>query len=272
MMKALRASRNILAEAWRASRLCADPGSFFRLSGDLVRYRALPAMKKPFDDRERKVRFRGGISLTYRLNMGDIWSLREVWLYDFYRLPFDLSPKVLVDLGGNIGLTSVWLTKKYGIERVLVVEPSPANADLARRNLADNAIPAELIEAAVGPEDGLGRFHDNDQSNQGRLAEEGRETPILSMDSLLKRLPEGTIVDLVKLDIEGGEQALLTAGDLSWLGRIRAMIAEFHPSLVDYPDLVSRVKQAGFRYYPANTVFPDNMDAFLTLAEAPVGA
>ena len=272
MMRALRAVRailHILQETGRAARVCADLPSFVRLSTDLVRYRTWPARDRPFDNSERRVRFRGGVTITYRLNKGDIWSVREVWLYDVYRLPFDISPRVLVDLGGNIGLTSVWLSKRYGCERVLVVEPAAANAALARRNLADNAIPAELIEAAVGAEDGVGHFHDDDRSNQGSLGDSGREIPVLSMASVLGHLPAEIMVDLVKVDIEGGEQELLMAPDLSWLRRVRALIFEFHPTLVDYPRLIAQVEKAGFRYYRANTVFPENMDSFLRIQEEP---
>ncbi len=40
-------------------------------------------------------------------------------------------------------------------------------------------------------------------------------------------------IDLLKMDIEGGEQALLT-GDTAWLSSVNAIVAEFHPSVVDY--------------------------------------
>ena len=64
------------------------------------------------------------------------------------------------------------------------------------------------------------------------------------------------------MDIEGGEQQLLT-GDLSWLARTKSMIAEFHPRLVDYPGLIKVTETQGLRYIPANTVFQNNMDAFI---------
>ncbi len=41
------------------------------------------------------------------------------------------------------------------------------------------------------------------------------------------------------------------------------MIAEFHPDRIDYPGLIELIEQQGFRYIPANTAHPDNMDAFL---------
>jgi FkbM family methyltransferase len=54
-----------------------------------------------------------------------------VWFDEVYRLPFDEPSGTLLDLGANIGLTSVWLAKKYQIERVIAVEPDRTNAILA---------------------------------------------------------------------------------------------------------------------------------------------
>lgn len=71
-----------------------------------------------------------------------------------------------------------------------------------------------------------------------------------------------TTVDLLKMDIEGGEQALLD-GDLAWLSQVRAIIAEFHPDVVDYEALVQRLIAHGFRYVAAGTSWPGQMDAFV---------
>jgi hypothetical protein len=71
----------------------------------------------------------------------------------------------------------------------------------------------------------------------------------------------------VKLDIEGGEEALLT-GDRSWLRRVRCLMAEFHPDVVDYPALVKLVESEGFRYIPAGSVFPMSADTFVRNPEA----
>jgi hypothetical protein len=45
----------------------------------------------PDRNRERRIRVRGGIELNYRLNRGDMQSIREVWMDECYRLPFELA-------------------------------------------------------------------------------------------------------------------------------------------------------------------------------------
>jgi FkbM family methyltransferase len=118
------------------------------------------------------------------------------------------------------------------------VEPVPANAALLRRNLDANTVPATVVEAAVGPSPGRARFVETRDSNLGRIGDGDLKINVVSMDEVLGQV--GGDVDLLKVDIEGGEQALL-GGDLDWLDQVRAMIIEFHPTLVDYQGLIGTV-------------------------------
>src|SRR6185312_1744089 len=221
----------------------------------------------PNHDQDRMIRVRGGIELHYRLNRGDIQSIREVWMDQCYRLPFDVHPRHLIDLGANIGLTSLWFARRYGCT-VLALEPSAENARLARLNLDRNGVTAEVIEAAVGPRDGTALFQDALESNHGYLnsAGEGRPVTVMSMATVLQKVPAGAEVDLVKMDIEGGEGPLLAA-NLGWLQRVRSLIAEFHPTMIDYPAAIKSIENQGFRYFPAHSAADfDSMDAFLRMA------
>ena len=152
---------------------------------------------------------------------------------------------------------------------MIAVEPSPQNARLTRLNLEGNRIVAEVIEAAVGAHDGTAMFQDAGESNLGRLDDVagGRSVAVVSMDTLLQRLPPGAEIDLVKMDIEGGEGPLLQSGNLKWLGRVRSIIAEFHPEVIDYPAVIKSVESQGFRHIPAHSAADfDSMDAFVRRA------
>ena len=210
------------------------------------------------------IRVKGGVKLHYRLNRGDLQSIREVWIDECYRLPFDLLPNRFVDLGANIGLTSLWFARRYGSHSIIAIEPSPDNARLTRLNLADNQIAAEVIEAAVGARDGTALFEDADDSNVGHInGIGGRRVTMISMETVLGKLSAGSEVDLVKMDIEGGEGPLLS-DNLGWLGRVRSIIAEFHPTLIDYPAVIKTIEGQGFRYLPAHSASNfDSMDAFI---------
>jgi FkbM family methyltransferase len=248
-------------------KLTADTPSFLRYAADVVISRVARHVPQArgLANREHTIRVRGGVTLRYRLNRGDLQSLREVWIDEVYRLPFDVAPKLLVDLGANIGLSAVWFAREYGCTTIIAVEPSPENARLARMNLDLNAIPAEVVEAAVGASDGTVYFQDEPDSNLGHVANSGRAVRQVSMRTVLARLPEGADVDLMKMDIEGGEGPLLEAtADLNWLGRVRSIIAETHRDVIDHAALVRTLESKGFRYLPAHAGHAfDHLDGFI---------
>ncbi len=254
-------ARAVAREGVGAARLCGTAPSTGRLAADVVLYRALRVSRLPGENASRTIRLRSGDSITYRLNRGDIQSIREVLMDEVYRPPFSTRPRVVVDLGANIGLTSLYYARRFRPTVLVAVEPDPANARLARRNLEPCG--ASLIEAAIGPEDGVAWFDSSRDSNLGSVAssQSGSQVQMVSMSTLIETSGIETI-DLLKMDIEGGEQALLT-GDTAWLSSVNAIVAEFHPSVVDYAGLVQVLVDSGFRYIPAGTAWPGSMDAFI---------
>ena len=142
---------------------------------------------------------------------------------------------------------------------MITVEASAANNTLLEFNLASGTY---VFRAAAGPSDGVAFFAGDDASNLGRVAAAGDEIAQISMGTALAVLPAGTRVDLLKLDIEGGEQLLLTTGDLRWLDRVDAIIAELHPDVVDYAGLIQVLVDRGFTYVPAGAAWRRSMDAF----------
>jgi FkbM family methyltransferase len=170
--------------------------------------------------------------------------------------------RTIVDLGANIGLTSVYLAKRYPGARLIALEPASENAALTRANLAANGVDGEVIEAAIGSHDGTARFSTDRDSNLGRVGGDGIEVAMMTMASVLERLPAGQHIDLLKMDIEGGEEDLLD-GDRAWLRRVGCIMAEFHPKVVDYPRLVQLLQDEGFRYIPAGSVYAYSADTFV---------
>lgn len=246
-----------------AIRETADIRSQLRLTADIVLYRALrlwPGLGAQARHRQVQV---GGATLTYRLNRGDIQGIREVWLDQIYRMPPPHAFRIVVDLGTNIGLTAVWLQREYGAELVLGVEPDPQNVALARENMKANGVEGRVIHAAIGAEDGEARFSSaKGASNLGRVGTSGATVRQISMGTVLAELPAERRVDLMKLDVEGGEQDLLLAENLAWLCRVDVIVAEFHPDRVDTEPLISRLEQHGFDYFPAGTLWAGSMDIF----------
>lgn len=267
-------ARMIYADLAGAAHLAADAHSFLRLSVDFLLARVMRFVQLPLTGRLRSVRLRGGITLFYRLDRSDIYTIHEVWIEEIYRLPSNMRPKVIVDLGANIGLTSLWLAARYGAARVIAVEPSTLNAHIARINLETNNIHADVLEAAVGAEDGTVLFDQGPGATNGRVVDygdpskKGSSTPaqtaveMVSMATVLKLLPEDTSVDLLKIDIEGGEENLLS-GDVSWLASVKTILAEFHPGLIDYPAVRKVILASGLQCVQKDAIHENTLELFI---------
>ena len=245
----------------RASvRHAADARSRVRLSMDFVLSRFIRLVPKNRRNSLREVRLRGNIKIRYRLNKGDLHSIREIWFQEDYRLPFNGPSGILLDLGANIGMTSVWLAKRYSFPQVIAVEPDPNNAALVRQNLDLNGITGQVVEAAIGPMERNVRFDSNELSNLGKLSENGSMlVPMISIEGIIKMF-KVTSFALIKIDIEGSEKDLFD-GPIEWLKRTEAIIIEFHPA-IDQSRITGVMSSNGFRYIPAHSLVPENMDCF----------
>jgi FkbM family methyltransferase len=254
----LRAIRN---EYRYSVKLGGDLRSRLRLMCDFLMSHILFALPQSMHGRERQITTRSGVRISYRLNRGDIQGIREVWCDEVYKLPFPMPAGAFLDLGANIGLTTLWIATRSSLSPIIAVEPDHENALLTAKNLRQNGFSAEVVEAAVGPKDGTVYFEKSEWSNQGHVAEEGTPVRMVSVQSMLKDRGLNSL-GLVKVDIEGGEQALFL-GPNEWFGCTGAMIVEFHPTVVDYPLLTRTVESCGFNYIPATR---SNMDCFVRCA------
>jgi len=178
--------------------------------------------------------FRSGVPVHLRANSSDLEVLLEVCGRGEYECVAKLNDvATFVDLGANVGVTSLFLWKKLGFTRLLAVEPEPRNFQLLNRNLdqmRSAGVQVELIESALWTHDngirlqtqGLKDWSFNvDESNKA-----GLKTSSVTMKSLLERL--GTRADLVKMDIEGAELSVLEALGKEELSQIHFLAVEFH--------------------------------------------
>lgn len=53
-----------------------------------------------------------------------------------YDIKIDFEPKVIVDLGANIGLTSTFFKKRFPQAKIIAVEPESSNFEIMQKNTA----------------------------------------------------------------------------------------------------------------------------------------
>lgn len=179
--------------------------------------------------------------LTLREAGTDFFTFREVMVDEVYAAVVEHLGRCesVIDLGGNIGLATYYLSHKLPDAKFLCVEPFPGNFELLEKNLAKVIASGQvqLQRAAVWshreqmelpvPEDG--GFSRITLTDQGDAKPESAATfavDAMTMNDLMDTL--GTErVGLVKMDIEGAETPLLQA-DSDWFAKIDAIAIEFH--------------------------------------------
>jgi FkbM family methyltransferase len=132
----------------------------------------------------------------------------------------------VVDVGANIGLSTILLARS--VQRVIAFEPSPANLEYLRRNLASNGITnVEVVAAAVSDRPSTLRFHVAQFGAGSHVVAAGHvlsdgiatiEVPAVTLDGALT-VP----VSFIKIDAEGHEPDVL-AGARAVLDRDKPMI------------------------------------------------
>lgn len=186
----------------------------------------------------RRYRLKSGLAVVVRHRSRDIDIAVEVLGSQPYEPPPALGPRLagplrILDLGGNIGMFGAFALGRFDVRELVSFEPDPANAALLARTIAVNGLEDvwRLRAAAVSDADGRLPFlagHDPESRRAGP-GEEAITVPAVDLFALDHR------VDLLKIDIEGGEWALLCDPRLPSLGAA-VIVIEWHWRFAPGPD------------------------------------
>jgi len=195
----------------------------------------------------------GTITLSVRSNLGsDAFIFSEVFDHHYYDFELPRPPATILDLGANIGFTSLFFARKYSHAALACVEPVDTNVHLLTRNLESNGIDATVFNAAVGITDGFLEMnlaaHDYGHKVAGieyGKAITGRLIKVesFSIPTLMHRL-NWPRIGLLKIDIEGYEGVLLRQ-NCDWLGKVDALCIECHENYGE-SDLIALAEKFGF--------------------------
>jgi FkbM family methyltransferase len=197
-----------------------------------------------------------------------LWTYHEIFRDEIYAFGADDAGDGaglrIVDGGANIGLSVLYLKRRFPRSRIVAFEPDPALFEVLERNVARAALAdVELVPKALWSSDGELAFA-ADGADGGRLG--GDEPAVAAGDGAARstratfRVPTTRLrpylehrVDFLKLDIEGAETEVLSdCRDL--LGNVRRAYVEYH-SPVGAPQtlhtLLALLAEAGFRVHIA---------------------
>jgi FkbM family methyltransferase len=170
--------------------------------------------------------------LTPRLfSHADLLTVNEI----FCRLDYfvDDTPKVIVDVGSNIGLSALYFLTRHPQNRCYLFEPVPENVGRLQRNLESFQARYTVEQNAVADVEGMvevgveptGRYGGIDVRSDSSIRVQCRSINSV-LDQVLRH--EGRI-DVIKLDTEGAELRTVRAIDAQYLDSIGALFLEARP-------------------------------------------
>lgn len=161
----------------------------------------------------------------------------ETWVENVYRFrPEWVQDGLVVDIGANVGAVSVWAAK-HGARRVLAFEPERGNFAALTANLEANHADVVLaVNVAISGGDALGWATMTGEGGGAKVerwsgrVEKGAAADVAARPFRWIFESMSGPVDLLKIDIEGGEWAILSSPEnVAVIGeRVRRMVVEFH--------------------------------------------
>lgn len=183
-----------------------------------------------------------------RTETGDINMFYEIFWSEMYTIPESVMPAPLniVDLGANVGFTTIYFALKYPDAKIVSLEPSKMNFVVLQKNTAQHKNVVAL-NAAIWFESKEIQFLEAPYAYNSKIAEgeTGGSYSIAAYnvsDILQKENME--TVDLLKIDIEGAEKDILQK-NADWLYKVKNIIIEIHEPYA-FADLQRDLSAYGF--------------------------
>ena len=210
--RALRILRWSQALGWRAT--LRNLAAITFSSGD--RLLALPGLA-------RKIRVRA--------NDSDLVMFEQVFAGGDYDFDLGFEPATIIDAGANAGYATLYFHRRFPAAQILAVEPDPATYE----TLVQNTVGISQVRTVCG---GLwsGRqalaIADPDApkcmiSLKPAESPGGKNIEGYGVTDLMQMAGAATI-DVLKIDIEGGELDVFTANAAEWLPKVRVILIELH--------------------------------------------
>jgi FkbM family methyltransferase len=197
----------------------------------------LASQRLPWGPDELVFRLPGGVVVHCPNRAGARVPVYEIFSEDAYRIRdlfTGLTDPVVLDIGGHIGCFSVAVAGAVPGARVHSYEASPSTAAWLSRNVTSNGLEDRITahHVAIADHRGVLQFADNagGSSLNGLTAptDSTRQVEVPCITFADAVADAGGRVDVVKIDTEGAEYALVLSSDPAAWGSVRRVVMEHH--------------------------------------------
>jgi FkbM family methyltransferase len=180
-------------------------------------------------------RLRNGVSLLIIAGTYDVQVVNEIWIDKIYNpRGWNIQPDwIVVDLGAHRGIFSVFAAREARM--VWSIEANPEAYAMCLANLSINGVlsKAKVVNGAISNRGGMVDFYVARDAGSSTIVdrrsidvEKKITVPGIPISSLFEEVSR---VDLLKIDIEGGEYELFGNHTLkNWLPKVQRIAMEYH--------------------------------------------
>jgi FkbM family methyltransferase len=204
-------------------------------------------LKLPLKPKVRVLRF-SGLEIQYKEFTGELGNIKTVFFDEDEDLPVPFD-SVVLDVGANIGLFTLYLVHKYGRERfarIHLFEPNPDTYARLRHNLHANGLDDLCTAHLLALSDRAGTIYMesprgysvlNMISDKGTVPVECKTLDVWTRENGVEA------VHLLKVDVEGHEMPLLRGAPAA-LSAVRYLYIEVKQ--IHLPEFKALTAGAGF--------------------------
>ena len=175
-------------------------------------------------------------------------QFKDIFREQSYYFKSQKERPIIIDGGGNIGLSALYFKKIYPQSNITIFEPDPKIFLILKTNIQSNDLEnINILNFGLYSSDGKVNFAP-DHTDGGKIQNNGSsEIQVKKLSSYIN-----TEVDLLKLDIEGSESTVLEELDSSEKFRhIREIILEWHSfsrTKQDLGKMLSILEKNNYKY------------------------
>lgn len=175
--------------------------------------------------------------------MREIFKLRE------YKVAEEkiAEAKVILDVGAHAGFFTLYCRVLNPSAEIYALEPLSENIAAFKEHLEKNNVEGvEIVEAALARATEKRKIVITEDNHNNYLDEAGeKEAQAYSFKDFCDK-NDLDKVDLLKMDIEGGEYEIIAAMDEEDFKKVGAFILEYHEGEKNHGEIESRLRENGF--------------------------
>jgi FkbM family methyltransferase len=194
--------------------------------------------------------------------------------------------QTFVDVGANLGTTTVTALRRHGFKRGVALEPEPGNFRILRLNLVANEVDSLVTAFQAAVSDRMGEaqlrvssrssgVHELVDSEEETVGDDVISVPVITLDSLVRdEVVESDDVGVLWVDAAGGEASVL-AGAGVLLEQGMPIVFAVRPGRSEWPEVRERMSGllAGYTHFaglrPVGTGVSRDLGAILDTFSTP---